>query len=512
MSVRTSFVLALMAICVWSLPVHRADAMAGKPSTRELVEAPAYTNDLQSALTLDGLYQHLRALQEVADKNAGTRASGTRGFVESADYVKARLGAAGYKVATQQFEFGFFAELKLPVFERISPGHIGYRPGIDFTTYQYSGSGDITGKLQVVGASELQLTDGLSDNYISPLSPKKLYSGCVARDFAAFPRAAVAVVNDSGCLFKLKVDNAQAAGASAVIILGGGASGVTEAIAGTLGRPAAIPVIGTSFDLGQELLNMLAARGECTVHVAVSAVNEQRMTENIIAESGSGDEAETVIIGSHLDSVPEGPGINDNGAGVAANLELATQLAKLKIDTRRRLRFAFWGGEEFDLAGSQTYVERLGSRGVAKTYAYIDLDSIASPNPVPFIWEPDLRNRREAPRSTDITDLFASFYSAQGWASKSIPFNERGDFESFLAVGIASGGLFTGGELLKTPAEAKQFGGVAGVPYDSCYHRACDTITNISPTALHQSSQALAHAVLTLGEPKIRSRKHGRAS
>lgn len=155
MSLRTSVgALAVVAVAVCSLSTYRANAMTRDATTRSLVDGPA--NAFQDSLTLDGLYQHLRALQEIADTNDGTRASGTRGYVKSADYVKARLGRAGYKVTTQQFEFGFFAELTPPLFELIAPDHVDYRPGVDFTTYEYSASGDITAKLQVVGAGELQ--------------------------------------------------------------------------------------------------------------------------------------------------------------------------------------------------------------------------------------------------------------------------------------------------------------------------------------------------------------------
>jgi Zn-dependent M28 family amino/carboxypeptidase len=36
------------------------------------------------------------------------------------------------------------------------------------------------------------------------------------------------------------------------------------------------------------------------------------------------------VVGAHLDSVLEGPGIQDNGSGSAAILEIAEQMAKVK--------------------------------------------------------------------------------------------------------------------------------------------------------------------------------------
>ena len=61
-------------------------------------------------------------------------------------------------------------------------------------------------------------------------------------------------------------------------------------------------------------------------------------------------------MGAHLDSVPEGPGINDNGSGTAGILEIAEEVAKLPNNPRNRLRFAFWGAEESGLVGSDAYV------------------------------------------------------------------------------------------------------------------------------------------------------------
>ena len=64
-----------------------------------------------------------------------------------------------------------------------------------------------------------------------------------------------------------------------------------------------------------------------------------------------------MMAGAHLDSVAEGPGINDNGSGSSALLEVAEQMAKLKLPNK--LRFAWWGAEEAGLVGSNFYVASL---------------------------------------------------------------------------------------------------------------------------------------------------------
>ncbi len=81
---------------------------------------------------------------------------------------------------------------------------------------------------------------------------------------------------------------------------------------------------------------------------------------NILADTG-GDAGHTVVVGAHLDSVQEGPGINDNASGVAAVLETARWMKEAGITPANRVRFAFWGGEEDGLYGSQHYVDELSA-------------------------------------------------------------------------------------------------------------------------------------------------------
>ena len=74
-------------------------------------------------------------------------------------------------------------------------------------------------------------------------------------------------------------------------------------------------------------------------------------------------------VGSHLDSVPAGPGINDNGSGSMANLEMAIQLAKSGKKPTNQVLFAFWGAEELGLLGSRHFVKRLAEDGTISDVA-----------------------------------------------------------------------------------------------------------------------------------------------
>ena len=85
----------------------------------------------------------------------------------------------------------------------------------------------------------------------------------------------------------------------------------------------------------------------------------------MIAELPGTNDANVVMAGAHLDSVGEGPGINDNGSGSAALLETALNLAKLKPENT--LRFAWWGAEESGLIGSTAWVNEQVAAGTLAT-------------------------------------------------------------------------------------------------------------------------------------------------
>lgn len=64
----------------------------------------------------------------------------------------------------------------------------------------------------------------------------------------------------------------------------------------------------------------------------------QRRVENLVAEvAGTENPEQTLLVGAHYDSVRSSPGVNDNGSGVAALLELARQLANARPKYSLRL-------------------------------------------------------------------------------------------------------------------------------------------------------------------------------
>ena len=116
-----------------------------------LAGTPADSTQLRQAVTTAGIMEHQQALQGIATANGGTRASGTPGYDASLAYVKSRLEATGfYDVTVQEFLFNAFRELAPAQVARISPDPRVYDTAGDdaeAVTMDYSGSGDVTGRL-----------------------------------------------------------------------------------------------------------------------------------------------------------------------------------------------------------------------------------------------------------------------------------------------------------------------------------------------------------------------------
>ncbi|TDD22398.1 M28 family peptidase [Actinomadura sp. KC06] len=221
---------------------------------------------------------------------------------------------------------------------------------------------------------------------------------------------------------------------------------------------------------------------------------------NLIADWPGGDANNTLMVGAHLDSVNAGPGINDNGSGSGANLEVALAVAREGYKPSRHLRFAWWGAEELGLIGSTYYVNNLPSAERSKIKGYLNFDMVGSPNPGYFAYDGDGSSGSGGPAgSAEIERVLRAHFATINVPVEDTAFDGRSDYGPFIRYGIAAGGLFTGAEGRKTSAQAQKWGGQAGVAYDRCYHASCDTTSNINDPALDRNADAIAYAVWTLG-------------
>ncbi|HEX4246425.1 MAG TPA: M20/M25/M40 family metallo-hydrolase [Pseudonocardia sp.] len=213
---------------------------------------------------------------------------------------------------------------------------------------------------------------------------------------------------------------------------------------------------------------------------------------NVIAQSHGGDPDHVVMIGAHLDSVTKGPGIVDDGSGVAALLEIANQLGAT-TQTRNTVRFAFFGSEEEGALGSAAYVKSLSKADRQKILLYLNVDMVASPNGGYLVQggQGDDRSATGPEGSATIAKVLADQLKQTGVTAETIEF--VGDDEApFVKAGIPSGGAENGDRKKKTEEQASAWGGQAAEVYDRCYHSACDRLENINRVVLTHYLRAIA--------------------
>jgi aminopeptidase S len=217
---------------------------------------------------------------------------------------------------------------------------------------------------------------------------------------------------------------------------------------------------------------------------------------NLIADYPGGDANDVVMLGSHLDSVTAGPGINDNGTGSASILEVALQAKATGFKPAKHLRFGWWGAEELGLRGSRAYVNSLSTTEKSKIKAYLNFDMTGSPNPGYFVY--DGTEAGQPSGSVALQQRLQAAFTAFGIKSDLTKVNGRSDHAAFAAAGIPTGGTYSGGDETKTTAQAAKWGGTAGQYFDRCYHRSCDTASNINATALDHHADVIASTLWSM--------------
>jgi Iap family predicted aminopeptidase len=367
--------------------------VAGCNSGGEPEPEPAPAPAPPRAITRAELVEHLSALERIADRHGGTRAAGTPGYDASVDYVAGRLRAARWRVKLQPLRFPYF-ELRRA---SMSVGGRRLRRARDFQVLSYSGSGRARGRL------------------------RGLPSGCAPGDYSGLGASDLPVVGRGPCFYRDKALAAQRAGAHALLV---GYDSPTRlgVPSGTLAAPGIrIPVV---------LVSNALLRDGAAARVDVDASSGRRLTHNVIAETPGGHGERVVMAGGHLDSVPGGPGINDNGSGVATLIEAAEAIGPNPPGARVRL--AFWGGEELGLLGSRHYVRSLDRSERRRISAYVNLDMVGSRNAVPEIY------------GDGDAGLARVLRRAAGGRLGGAEVGGASDHAPFAAVGVPVNGLYTG--------------------------------------------------------------------
>jgi len=327
--------MALAAACAATLVVApNAFAHGGSITPRD-GGAKRFT----SSISVSDIVQHQVALQRIATLNDDTREVFSPGYAESLDYVVSTLKAAGYKPEVNKFNYPVWNETKPPVLNMVSPTPKTYKPGnaesdpntVDFITMANSPTVELTN-------APVFPVGGIVD---PPTGGSQ--SGCQASDYEGV-KGKVALVQRGTCAFVDKWSLAQAAGATGVIIYDEGNTPERQAplfVDNQPNPPATIAAVITSYALGNDLLQAYKQKQNPTVDFKVYGTFTDRFLNQVIAETPSGDPNHVVVVGAHLDSVPAGPGINDDGSGTATNLAMAQELMQGHYNLRNKIRFAW---------------------------------------------------------------------------------------------------------------------------------------------------------------------------
>ncbi|GAA1968825.1 aminopeptidase PaaP [Nocardioides panacihumi] len=461
---------------------------------------------LVDCVTKADLWAHMVKFQQIADANPGadghpSRNSGEPGYKASADYVANVMRAAGYDVTLQEYKFHYFSFIGDPVLRETLPTPHSFGLGTDFNPGPVAGT--TTAKLQPAGGIVVPATPAPSSA-----------SGCAASDFAGFGVGNIALIQRGTCTFAQKVANAQAAGASAAIIFNEGNPGRTSLFSGSLAGTEHIPVIFTSYAVGTQLLGQYVPGTGPTLNIDVKAIDDPNRSDwNVIADSKGGDPNNILVVDAHLDAI-YGAGMLDNASGSATILDIAQQLKN--TNTRNKLRFIWFGGEELGLLGSEYYVETLPADELAKIKFDLDADVTATPNYVagvldpkdgvnlfsrdpgtpmpPSIWAPSAIGRDHGIDYLNSIGQNHILFSADGT-----------DAFMFQQAGIPASGVLTGQDCCKLASDVALFGGYEGnfegtVPGDDggCVDnpfRWCDNLSNNDPEVLTWMSKTFANMV-----------------
>jgi hypothetical protein len=470
------------------------------------------------------LWNHMKAFQKIADDNLSpadfhpSRNSGEPGYKASVDYVAGVMRKAGYNVTVQPYKFTYYAYTAPPTFSEVSPNAHDYVLTQDWNPGQSVGTAT-NAQVQPVGGI-----------VIPPTASPSSASGCSATDFNGFTSGRIALIQRGTCNFGVKVQNAEAAGASGVIVFNEGNPGRTSVFSGSLqdanDNPIIpnIPVAFTSFDIGKHFYDVYQGGTPAVASMSIKAlVNPNADDWNVIAESKGGNANNVLVVDAHLDAI-YGAGMLDNASGSATILDIAQKMKN--VNPTNKLRFIWFGGEELGLLGSAYYVDNLTSPQLNRIGYDLDADVTATPNYSIGVLDPaagDLFTRqvtetfpnRVYKPSQVSRDQFVEYFNSIG--KNHIFFSPVGtDAYSFNKAGIPAGGLLTGQDCCKQKDEVDLFGGYTGnyegnVPGTDggCVDNPflwCDNLSNNDPDVMTFMSKAFANEVVRMAfDPKMGS-------
>eukprot|EP01080_Neovahlkampfia_damariscottae_P000223 gene223-4469_t len=444
--------------------------------------------NLPNAIEAEGIMPHLSKLESIALAHPSKSRSVANAHNESAAYVESVLKSIGCKTVIQKFKAPVYTELSEPSLNITSPFNYPLQHMVDFRQLRYGGNG------------KFKFQAGINIVY---------QSGCEASHFTnAKDKIVLLEIKKVDCDPIDRAMLAEKAGAKGILFYNGFSSKTlswmrvryTNWVDGT--ELLRIPAFSISHSTFQTIKSANEGGNGTILSLQSNSIVKIHETFNLMCDVPGTGSTDVIVAGAHLDSVPEGPGMNDDGSGSSALLEIVVQYFKHGIKSHNTLRFAWWGAEEIGLLGSRHYVRELkkNEEEFKKVKAYLNFDMLGSPNYILGIYDGSFAtNELIRDQSLKITNTFIEHFNYAQNPFKKSPLISGSDFVPFVDAGIPSGGLFTGAGAIKSDEERTKFGGFPLAAYDTCYHKSCDHYENISPIAIEIHAKAAAYTIEKLG-------------
>ncbi|MFB7639238.1 M28 family peptidase [Peribacillus butanolivorans] len=403
----------------------------------------AFDNKVIKKISADNMYNTIAYLSEQP------RAAGTEGELRAVKYIESQFKSLGFETKVQPFPiYDTVQNVKV----KIGDSDLGGTP----RAISGSISGKVTAELVNVGKAK----------------PEEVGENVSGK---------IALVERGDITFVEKVQNVLNKGAVGVLMYNNSPSGNNF---GQVSAGQNIPAVAITQAQGLELVEQLKTKQITSTLEVGKAERIEKTSYNVIASlkpKANKDNGQIVTVGAHHDSVPGGPGANDDASGVSAVLELARILAKTPIDTE--IRFLTFGSEERGLVGSSFYADSLPKEDVDRMVAHFQMDMIGGrdageDNPAGGLIMYTIDGKKNL-----VTDLGSS--AGARTMDVAIPYGQlgRSDHQPFHELGIPSA-LF-----IHSPVE----------PW---YHQPTDTLDKISKEKLQQAAEIVGASVYQIARPE----------
>jgi aminopeptidase YwaD len=403
----------------------------------------AFDNKVIKKISADNMYNTIAYLSEQP------RAAGTEGELRAVKYIESQFKSLGFETKVQPFPI---YDTVQNVTVKIGDSDLGGTP----RALSGSISGKVTAELVNVGKAK----------------PEEVGENVSGK---------IALVERGDITFVEKVQNVLNKGAVGVLMYNNSPSGNNF---GQVSAGQNIPAVAITQAEGLGLVEQLKTKQITSSLEVGKAERIEKTSYNVIASlkpKANKDNGQIVTVGAHHDSVPGGPGANDDASGVSAVLELARILAKTPIDTE--IRFLTFGSEERGLVGSSFYADSLPKEDVDRMVAHFQMDMIGGrdageDNPAGGLIMYTIDGMKNL-----VTDLGSS--AGARTMDVAIPYGQlgRSDHQPFHELGIPSA-LF-----IHSPVE----------PW---YHQPTDTLDKISKEKLQQAAEIVGASVYQIARPE----------